>query len=51
MTLCGKATVSSVALCRPLPYGRYATPSKEDGGTPEGGMNAYSALAQDYAVT
>jgi hypothetical protein len=40
-TLCGKAIVSSVALCRPLPYGWHSAPSKEDGGTLEGGQMAF----------
>jgi hypothetical protein len=35
--LCGKASVSSATLCHPLLYGRRAAPSKEDGGTHEGG--------------
>jgi hypothetical protein len=51
MTLCGKAGVSSVALCRPLSYGWRAVPLKEDGKTLEGGTDACSALAQDDAVT
>jgi hypothetical protein len=40
-----------MTLCRPLSYGRRAAPSKEDGGTLEGGTDAYFTLAQDYVVT
>jgi hypothetical protein len=39
-----------VALCHPLPYGRRATPSKEDGGALKGKTDDYSTPAQDYAV-
>jgi hypothetical protein len=34
-----------VALCHPLPYGRRATPSKEDGGALEGKIDDYSTPA------
>jgi hypothetical protein len=50
MALCGKASVSSVTLCRPLSYSRHATPPKEDGRTLEKGTNACLALAQDDVV-
>jgi hypothetical protein len=43
--LCGKASVNSVTLCRPLPYSPYTAPSKEDGGTLERGTDAYPAPA------
>jgi hypothetical protein len=50
-TLCGKAGVSSVTLCRPLSYGLHAAPSKEDDGTLERGTDAYPALALDDSMT
>jgi hypothetical protein len=34
--LCGMASNSPVTLYHPLPYGRRAAPSKEDGGALEG---------------
>jgi hypothetical protein len=46
-----KVGVSSATLCRPLSYGRCATPSKEDGKTLKWGTNTCSVLAQDDAVT
>jgi hypothetical protein len=49
--LCGKASVSSVTLCRPLSYDSRAAPSKEDGRTLEKGTDAYLAPARDDAVT
>jgi hypothetical protein len=45
------AGVSLVTLCCPLSYGQRTAPSKQDGGTLEGGIDAFSMLAQDYAVT
>jgi hypothetical protein len=45
------ASDDPVALCHPLPYGRRAAPSKEDGGALEGKTDDYSTPAQDYAVT
>jgi hypothetical protein len=39
-----------MTLCHPLSYVRRAAPSKEDGGTLEKKMDAYSALAQDHVV-
>jgi hypothetical protein len=42
---------SPVALCRPLPCDRRATPSKEDSGTLEGKTDGYFTPAQDYDVT
>jgi hypothetical protein len=45
------ASDSSVALCRPLPYGLRVAPSKEDGGALEGKRDDYSTPTQDYAVT
>jgi hypothetical protein len=50
-TLCGKARVSSVTLCRPLLYDPYATPSKEYGKTLEKGTNACLAPARDDVMT
>jgi hypothetical protein len=51
MVLCSKASVNSVTLCHPLPYGRHIAPSKEDGGTLEKGTDIYPAPTQDCAVT
>jgi hypothetical protein len=51
MALCGKDSVNFVTLCRPLPYGRRAAPSKKDGRTLEKGMDAYPMPTQDNAVT
>jgi hypothetical protein len=45
------ASGNPVALCHPLPYGRRAAPSKEDGGALEGKTNDDSTPAQDYVVT
>jgi hypothetical protein len=45
------ASDNPVALCHPLPYGRRAAPSKEDGGALKGKTDNYSTPAQDYAVT
>jgi hypothetical protein len=45
------ASDNPVALCHPLPYGRRAAPSKEDGGALEGKTDDYATPAQDYAVT
>jgi hypothetical protein len=50
-TLCGKASVNSVTLCHPPPYGRRAAPSKEDGGTLEKGTNTCPTPMWDNAVT
>jgi hypothetical protein len=51
MSLCGKASVSSVTLCRPLPYGPHAAPSKEDGGTLEKATDTCIAPSRDDALT
>jgi hypothetical protein len=51
MALCDKASVNSVTLCHPLPYGRRAAPSKEDGRTLEKGTDTYPAPTQDNVVT
>jgi hypothetical protein len=50
-TLCGKASVNSVTLYRPLPYGRRAAPSKEDSGILEKGTDIYPVPTQDNALT
>jgi hypothetical protein len=49
--MCGMASGSPLALCRPLPYGRHAAPSKEDGGALEGKTDNYSTPTQDYVMT
>jgi hypothetical protein len=50
-TLCSKASVNSVTLCHPPPYGRRAAPSKEDGETLEKGTGTCPTPTRDDAVT
>jgi hypothetical protein len=50
-TLCGKASVNSVTLCHPPPYGRRPTPSKEDGRTLEKGMDTCPMPTRDNTMT
>jgi hypothetical protein len=50
-TLCGEASVNSVIMCHPPPYGRRAAPSKEDGGTLEKGTDTCPTPTRDDAVT
>jgi hypothetical protein len=50
-TLCGEASVSSMALCRLLLYGYHVEPSKEGRRNPRMGANDFSMTAQDYTVT
>jgi hypothetical protein len=50
-TLCGKASVNSVTLCHPLPYGRRAAPLKEDGRTLEKGTDTCPTPTRDNTVT
>jgi hypothetical protein len=40
------ASNNPMALCHPLPYGRHATPSKEDDRTLEEETDDYAAPAQ-----
>jgi hypothetical protein len=50
-TLCDKASVNSVTLCHPPPYGRRATPLKEDGRTLEKGTDTCPMPTRDNTVT
>jgi hypothetical protein len=47
--LCGEASVNSVTLCHPPPYGRRDTSSKEDGGTLEKGTGTCPTPTRDDA--
>jgi hypothetical protein len=48
--MCGEASVSSVTLCCPLPYGLHVAPSKKDGRTLEKGTAARLMPARADAV-
>jgi hypothetical protein len=50
VTLCDEASVNSVTLCHPPPYGQHAAPSNKDDGTLKKGRDTCSTPMRDDAV-